>query len=88
MIEVDTVVQCNSKEKANLEKFKRLQNITYITNVTIERGSSKDYFTGKPCKYGEDCKLKSTTCRYTHPIKVSANKAALERKMISILYGD
>jgi hypothetical protein len=87
MIEVDTVVQCNSKEKANLEKFKRLQNITYLSNETVQNPLPKN-FTDKPCKYGEDCKLKSTTCRYTHPIKVSSNKAALDRKMMSVLYDD
>lgn len=76
MIEVDTVVECNFKEKANLEKFKRLQNITYLSNETIQ--SSKD--TNKPCKYGENCKLKDMSCKYLH------SKAGLTKKAMSIIY--
>lgn len=80
MIEVDTVVECNSKEKANLEKFKRLQNITYLSNETIRPPPVN---TNKPCKYGEDCKLKGISCKYLHPINA---KAGLTKKAMSIIY--
>lgn len=36
MIEVDTVVECKSKEQTNLEKFKRLQNITYLSEPAVK----------------------------------------------------
>lgn len=64
MIEVDSVVACKSKEKENIEKFRKLQNITYLSNETIMK-PQKD--TNKPCRYGEGCKLKGISCKYIHP---------------------
>jgi hypothetical protein len=75
MIEIESVVPCKSKEKENLEKFKKLQNATYLSNETITK-SQKDR--NKPCRYGEGCKLKGISCKYIHPSATAAATAPID----------
>lgn len=59
MIEIDCLIKCESKEKANLDRLMALKNITYITDTSIIKTGTNNIYVENNRKNGfYECKKK------------------------------